>query len=82
MGTMQLVPYAIQGYASNFCLSILDRDWREDLTEDEAYEIVLKCINELKTRFLVNMPNWTVKKCDKDGVSVVKAPGTPLPESN
>jgi 20S proteasome alpha/beta subunit len=28
MGTMAKVPYALQGYCSNFCLSILDREWR------------------------------------------------------
>jgi len=37
MGTLQEVNFGVQGYASSFTLSIFDREWKEGMTEDEAY---------------------------------------------
>ena len=72
LAAMAKVHYGVQGYASNFCLSILDRDWREGLTEQEAIAIVDKCIKELQTRFLIHLPNFIVKAMDHNGIRVVK----------
>ena len=62
------VNYGAQGYAAAFCLSIMDRDWKEGLTEQEAIEIVEKCINELQVRFLLNQSNFMIKVVDSNGV--------------
>ena len=66
------VNYGAQGYASNFCLSIMDRDWKEGLNQDQAVALVEKCINELKIRFLISQPNFIIKVVDKDGVRTLK----------
>jgi len=72
MASLSKVSYGAQGYASNFCLSIMDRDYKERLTQDEAVEIIEKCIKELQMRFLLNQSNFIIKVIDKDGVGVVK----------
>ena len=71
-GALSKVNYGCQGYASNFCLSIMDRDWTEGLSQDEAVAIVDKCIKELKVRFLMSQPNFIIKVIDKDGVRTLK----------
>ena len=71
-GALSKVNYGCQGYASNFCLSIMDRDWKEGLSQDEAVAIVDKCIKELKVRFLMSQPNFIIKVIDKDGVRTLK----------
>ena len=78
LGALQKVPYGSQGYASNFCLSIMDRECMpEGMDETAALTIVDRCIQELKTRFLIAQPNFMVKVIDKDGVRVVKFGGDP-----
>ena len=72
LGSCQKVNYGVQGYASNFCLSIMDRDWVEGLTEEDAVKIVEHCIQEMKMRFLLNQTNFIIKVVDKDGVRTLK----------
>ena len=72
LASLQKVNYGSQGYASSFCLSIMDRDWKEGLTEDEAVAIVEHCMQELHTRFLIAQPNFIIKVIDKDGVKTSK----------
>lgn len=72
LAALSKVKYGAQGYASSFCLSIFDRDYKEGLTQDEAVEIIEKCIKELEVRFLLNQSNFIIKVIDKDGVRVVK----------
>lgn len=66
------VNFGAHGYASNFILSIFDRDWKPGLTIEEGVSIVKKCIHELHTRFLISQPNFVVKIVNKDGVSLLK----------
>ena len=63
--------HGAQGYAQYFVSSIYDKDWRENLTEAEAIQIVEKCIKEIHSRFLIAQPNFIIKKVDKDGVALV-----------
>jgi 20S proteasome alpha/beta subunit len=72
MASLQKVPYGAQGYAANFCLSIMDREYLPGkCTEEAALKILRQCINELKIRFLISQPNFIIKKVDKEGVTVV-----------
>ena len=95
MACMQKMNFGAHGMASNFCLSIFDREWKvgrpspslapvqvadklcalplfqPNLTLDEAVKIIQMCIDELKTRFLINQANFKVKVVDKDGVRVL-----------
>jgi len=65
------VPYAAHGYGSFFVLSTLDRHYQRDMTLEEALDVLRKCINEIQTRFLVNLPKFLVKCVDKDGIRVI-----------
>lgn len=76
-GTLQKVKHGAQGYAQYFCSSIYDKDWTENMTEDEALKIIEKCINEVHTRFLLNQPNFIIKKVDKNGINVISFGGDP-----
>merc|ERR1712046_102643 len=69
LASMQKVPYACHGYAGNFCLSTIDRDYTPNLTLEEGMAIMRKCVHEINTRFLVNTPNFTVKVIGPDGVT-------------
>jgi 20S proteasome subunit beta 4 len=46
----------------------MDRYYRPDLTEQEAYEILKKCVAEIQKRLIINLPNFQVKVLDKDGI--------------
>jgi len=74
-GSLSKVNFGLQGYASNFCLSVMDKEWKEGMTEQEAIEVAEKCIKELKIRFLINQTNFIMKVVDKDGIRVVKEDG-------
>uniref|UniRef100_A0A7S1D702 Proteasome subunit beta n=1 Tax=Cyclophora tenuis TaxID=216820 RepID=A0A7S1D702_CYCTE len=73
LGSLHKVDFGAQGYASYFCLSIMDRDFDENMTEKEAVAVVDHCIQEIQTRFLLSQPNFIIKVVDKDGVRVVRA---------
>ncbi|XP_039268383.1 proteasome subunit beta type-2-like [Styela clava] len=62
------VPFAAHGYGSYFCLSILDRLYRPDLSKLEAVEILDKCMQELRKRFIIQIPAVRVRIVDKDGI--------------
>lgn len=72
MGSLVKAKYGAQGHASNFCLSIMDRDWGEGMTEDQAVALVEKCMKELQMRFLINQSNFIIKCIDKEGVRTLK----------
>lgn len=72
LGSCTKAKYGAQGYASNFCLSIMDRSWNEGLNQDQAVEIVEHCIKELEMRFLINQSNFIIKVINKEGVRTLK----------
>ena len=71
MGTLQKVDFGAQGYAAYFTLSIMDREWKDTCTEEEAIEIIKHCVAEIQKRFLIQQPNFMIKAVDKNGVRVV-----------
>jgi 20S proteasome subunit beta 4 len=72
MASLQKVKYGSQGYASNFCLSIMDKEYIEgSMTQEAALKIVQQCIHELHMRFLISQPNFIIKVIDKDGIRVL-----------
>ena len=71
LAAMAEVPFAAHGYGAYFCLSLMDRLYRPDMELEEAKELLRKCIQELKVRFLVNFTGFTVKLVDKDGIREV-----------
>lgn len=39
-----------------------------DMTETEAYDLMKKCVSEVKRRFIVNLPKFRVRLINKDGL--------------
>lgn len=79
LAALQKVPYGCQGYASNFCLSIFDREYisKEDTDEAKALDMIQKCIKEMHLRFLISQPNFIIKVIDENGIRVVSQGGDP-----
>jgi len=65
---------AAHGYGAYFALSIMDRYWKPDLTEKEGMEVIQKCIQEMKTRFIMNMDQFSIKIVDKNGIRTLPQP--------
>jgi 20S proteasome subunit beta 4 len=62
------VPFAAHGYGAYFLLSVFDRYYRKHMDLKEAKELIRKCIHELQTRFIVNLPKFIIKQIDSDGI--------------
>ncbi|EDO32854.1 predicted protein [Nematostella vectensis] len=74
LAALSKVPFAAHGYGSFFVLSIMDRYFKPNMTKDQALELLERCTNEVQKRFIVNLPNFTVRVVDKDGIHDVKVP--------
>jgi 20S proteasome subunit beta 4 len=55
LGTMAQVPYAAHGYGAYFCLSTMDRFHSPDMDLQQGLCLLKRCIDELSTRFIVNL---------------------------
>uniref|UniRef100_A0A4W5MAF3 Proteasome subunit beta n=1 Tax=Hucho hucho TaxID=62062 RepID=A0A4W5MAF3_9TELE len=68
LSALAKAPFAAHGYGAYLTLSILDRYYRPDLTRDEAVDLLKKCIEELNKRFILNLPSFSVRLIDKEGI--------------
>lgn len=71
LGTSVQVPFAAHGYASYLTLSTMDRYHRPDMSLDEALALLKRCINEMQTRFVIDIGHFHVRVIDRDGVREV-----------
>ena len=71
LGTMTEVDKAGHGYAGYFVSSILDNYWDIEMDIQTGIEVIKKCIQELKTRFVINNPKFITKIVDKDGIKLL-----------
>ncbi|KAJ2951496.1 hypothetical protein O0L34_g13648 [Tuta absoluta] len=65
------VPFASHGFGGYLSLSILDRYHKKDLTQEQAYEVLQKCVTEIHKRLFVSLPNFQVTVVTKDGIKVL-----------
>ncbi|GLE00955.1 hypothetical protein PINS_up009752 [Pythium insidiosum] len=72
LGSMAKVNFGVHGYGAHFCLSIFDREWKPDLSLEQAIEIMRKCHSELEQRFLVRNGQWVYKVIDANGTRVLQ----------
>ncbi|CAO3678913.1 unnamed protein product [Rhizopus stolonifer] len=72
LGAMASLPFCAQGYGAYFCTLLLDCHYKEDLSFNEAKTLMKMCIQELKTRFIVNLPQFKTTLVDKDGAHSVE----------
>lgn len=68
LASMIKAPYATHGYGGMFSMAIMDRYYRADMTEEEAYDVMKKCVAEVQKRLIINLPNFQVKVLNKDGI--------------
>ncbi|TKR63511.1 hypothetical protein L596_027329 [Steinernema carpocapsae] len=61
-------PYVFQGFSGRFCYSIMDKFYKKVMSEEEAVDVLKKCLEEVKTRFVASLPNFSVIKVDRNGV--------------
>ncbi|KAG2217805.1 hypothetical protein INT45_005635 [Circinella minor] len=72
LGAMASLPYGAQGYGAYFCTSLMDRYHFADMNLEEGKDLMRKCIQELKTRFIVNLPKFKVQVITKDGTQEIE----------
>ncbi|CAK0737495.1 hypothetical protein CVIRNUC_000922 [Coccomyxa viridis] len=72
LATMHSMNIAGTGYGSYFVLSMLDRLWHPDLTQEEAVELMEKGIEEVRRRLVVAPPSFVIKVVNKDGIRTLK----------
>ncbi|KAI9917059.1 hypothetical protein PsorP6_018237 [Peronosclerospora sorghi] len=72
LGSMVKVNFGAHGYGAHFCLSIFDREWKPDMSLEEAKDVLTKCRTELDMRFLVRNGQWAYTLIDANGISQVK----------
>jgi len=68
LGSCAKLLKAAQGYGAYFLYGLMDNFYKKDLNLAEGEDIIKKCINELKTRFSINMVDFDVFKITKDGI--------------
>ncbi|KAL1924548.1 uncharacterized protein VTP21DRAFT_4202 [Calcarisporiella thermophila] len=66
------VPFAAHGYGAYYLLSLMDRYHRPDITLEEGKAILRKCVEELRRRFIINLPAFSVKLVDAEGIKEVQ----------
>lgn len=62
------VDYAAHGYGGFFSLSIMDRYHKKNLSREDGYELMKKCVKEVHERLIVNLPNFKVQMIDTNGI--------------
>ncbi|EEB17681.1 proteasome subunit beta type, putative [Pediculus humanus corporis] len=68
LASLVKTPYAVHGFGGHFCLSIMDQLHRKDLTIEEGYEVLSKCIREIHKRVVINLPNFKVQVVTRNGI--------------
>ena len=60
---------------SYFVLAMLDKLWHQNLTEEEAFQLHMKGVDEVKKRLVVAPPDFIIKVCRSiTSVSICPAP--------
>lgn len=71
LGTLQQVQKGAHGYAAYFVNSVLDNDFKKDMTLEEGIVAMKKCILELRTRFIIKQPQFIAKLVTKEGIQII-----------
>ena len=72
LSSMVELKFAAHGYASYFCMSLMDRYWKPDMSLNEVCELMRLCLKELKVRFLGNFPEFVVKVVSNEKIETIK----------
>ena len=69
LASVQKLNFAVHGHAAYFLMSVLDKNYRPDMTLDEGVELARMCINELSVRYLVKHRSFLLKIVNAEGNS-------------
>lgn len=47
------------------------------MTEEQGINIIERCLNSLKERFVITQTSFTIKIIKKDGIKIIRAPEIP-----
>lgn len=72
LATMHKMNVAGYGYGSWFVLSMYDRLWHPNLTEEEALKMMHLGLEEVKRRLVVASSSYTIKVVNKDGIKIIE----------
>lgn len=62
------LPYAAHGYAAFYVMSLLDRHFKPNMSEEEVLKLVQQCVDELRRRMPIDFKGVQIKIVDKNGV--------------
>lgn len=68
LGNAKEMKCSSHGYGGLMSGSIFDRFYTPEITQDQAYDIMKKCVIEIHKRFVVNQLKFNVAVVDKDGI--------------
>jgi 20S proteasome subunit beta 4 len=71
LGTLVQCNYTAHGYCGMLLYGLWDSQWKPDMSFDDGLQMLRDSIAQLQKRFLVQNPNFIVKKITKNGVEVV-----------
>ncbi|KAF8822287.1 putative proteasome subunit beta type 2 [Cardiosporidium cionae] len=72
LASMVNIKKGAQGPGASLVYGILDDLYREDLTEEDALNIINLCAAELKKRFIIAHYDFLIKVIDKNGLRQLK----------
>lgn len=75
MGALQSVPFGAHGLASRFALSLLDNGFHEEMTLDQARDLMETCFRQLDRRYLISSVGFSMKVVDRFGCRDVACKG-------
>ncbi|KAB0360702.1 hypothetical protein FD755_002104 [Muntiacus reevesi] len=68
LAALAKAPFAAHGYGAFLTLSILDRYYTPTISREKAVELLRKCLEELQKRFILNLPTFSVRIIDRNGI--------------
>jgi 20S proteasome subunit beta 4 len=68
LGTLHKMNLCGTGYGSFFALSLFDKMWHPELTQDEGLEMMKKGVAEVRKRLIVAPERFSVKVVTADGI--------------
>ena len=68
LGSISSAPFAMHGYGGYFGLSVMDRYYKKDMTQDEGYELLKTTIKEIQKRLIINIPTFQVQVVTNEGI--------------
>lgn len=72
MGAVIETSKAAHGYAEFLTASVMDTLETKDMTEEQGMEIINKCLESMRTRFVMSQTSFTIKIVKKDGIRILR----------